>query len=79
MNLIQHSLYSSSVKDGKWENDKRLPLLNGTSTAILLSKLTKNGNTYSYTFTADVDYESLYFTFRNNGKISFDSIKVKVN
>ena len=71
-------IYSSDVKNGTWDNSSRLPLLGGTNTAVLLSKLTKNGNVYSYTFTADKNYDSLYFTFRNNGTISFNSIKVNI-
>ena len=71
-------IYSSSIKDGKWDSSSRLPLFDSTSSAVLLNKLTKNGNTYSYTFTTNENYESLYFTFRNSGTISFDSIKVEV-
>ena len=70
-------IYSSDISSGSWETSSRLPL-SGSNTAVLLSSLTKNGNIYSYTFTSNEDYESLYFTFRNNGIISFESISVDI-
>ena len=72
-------IYSSNVCEGVWDSASRLPLLGGTNTAVLLSKLDKNENVYSYTFTPNEDYDSLYFTFRNNGSISFDKISVTIN
>ena len=72
------SIYTSNVKAGTWTNSSRLTLLDGTAQIVLISKLDKNGNVYSYTFTPSENYDSLYFTFRNNGTIIFDSISVKI-
>ena len=71
-------IFSSDVSSGSWDNNTRLILANN-STSMLLSSLSVNDNIYSYTFTANEDYETLYFAFRNNGNISFESIKVDIN
>ena len=72
-------IFTSDISSRSWDNATRLALFDGTSTSVNLTSLTKNGNTYSYTFTPSEDYDSLYFAFRNNGVVSFESISVSIS
>ncbi len=72
------SIYTSNVSAGSWNNSSRIPLFDGTSSIVLISKLTVEGNVYSYTLTVDQDYDSLYFTIRNKGNLKIESVSVTV-
>ncbi len=72
-------VYASDIKGGVWDSSQRIPV-SGTSTSpIPLKNLTQSGNKYSFTFTSENDYDSLYFTIRNSGTVVFESVSVAVN
>jgi hypothetical protein len=70
-------IFSSDVAKGSWAAESMIkPFGNKYEEAI--NTLTVSGNKYSYTFTADKNYDSLYFTLRNNGIIKIESLQVNV-
>ena len=71
-------IFTSDVSRGTWTAGTRIkPFENNYEESI--KKLDINGNAYSYTFTPSQDYDSIYFTLRNNGTVVIESIAISVN
>ncbi len=71
-------IFTSDVAKGSWSTSTRIKPF-GDKDEVSIKDLTVSGNKYSYTLTADQNYDSLYFTFRNNGTLVFEKIMVTVN
>jgi len=70
-------IFTSDVAKGTWTASTRIKPF-GDKNEVAISDLAVSGNKYSYTITADQNYDSLYFTIRNNGIVKIDSIQVSV-